>query len=94
MSSVSVTELGCKEVVNICNGERYGYVCDVEMDICSAQITAIIVPKSCQFLQKMFKKEHYVIPWECIARIGPDIILVDYRDKKPFCRKKRPWFLH
>lgn len=92
MGCVSVTELGCKEVINICDGSRYGYVCDVEVSTEDARIVSIIVPRSCNFLKMLCKREHYVIPWECIARIGPDIILVDYREKKPFCRKKHTWF--
>ena len=92
MGCVSVTELGCKEVINVCDGARYGCVCDVEMDIETAQITAIIVPRSCNFLHMIFKREHYVIPWCCIKRIGPDIILVDYQNKTPLCRKKRGLF--
>ena len=92
MNSVSVTELGKKEVINVCDGSRYGFVCDVEICIEDARITAIIVPKSYGFLKQIFKKEHYVIPWDCIARIGPDIILVNYQNKTLLERKKRTWF--
>ena len=93
MNCVSVTELGKKEVVNLCDGTRYGCVCDVEVCIEEARITAIVVPKSCNLLKLLCRREHYVIPWECVARIGPDIILVDYRTKTPRPKKKRSWFL-
>lgn len=36
--------LKCKEVVNICDGCRLGYVCDVELDLISGRIIALLLP--------------------------------------------------
>ena len=41
--------LKCKEVVNICDGCRLGYVCDVELDLISGRIIALLLPVSCRF---------------------------------------------
>lgn len=64
-----------KEVINIRDGRRMGYVQDVEADFENGMITAIIV----QGNNKLFSgnKNDVVIPWKSITRIGEDTILVD-----------------
>lgn len=65
-----------KEVVNLADGKRLGYVQDVEADFNTGKITAIIVPGN----NKIFSvggKNDLVIPWERINKIGDDIILVE-----------------
>ena len=37
-------ELREKEVININDGRRLGYVCDVEVSLCKGEIEAIVVP--------------------------------------------------
>jgi YlmC/YmxH family sporulation protein len=69
-----------KEVINLADGRRLGYVQDVEANFETGEITAIIVPGS----NKMFSfgnKTDIVIPLQNIKRIGDDIILVDTRNK-------------
>ena len=39
-----VGELRCKEVINVTDGSRYGYVGDAEVDLETGQIRALIVP--------------------------------------------------
>ena len=89
------TTLRCKEVINICDGSRLGFVGDVELSVPEGQAKAIIVFGPCRFFGLFGRGEDYYIPWDCIRRFGDDIILVD----KPFqrcdsnCRqKKRRWF--
>ena len=65
-----------KEVINLNDGKRLGYVQDVEADFESGEITAIVVPGT----SKLFSvggKNDIIIPWNKIKRIGEDIILVD-----------------
>ena len=71
------SSLRCKEVVNICDGGRLGFVCDVELELPQGRITAILVPGPCRFLGLFGRECDYRIPWSCIRRIGEDIILVD-----------------
>ena len=66
-----------KEVVNINNGKRLGYVQDVCADLESGTITSIIVPGSNRFLSMFSNSNDIVIPWQQIKCIGDDIILVD-----------------
>ncbi len=72
-----ITELKCKEVICVSDGKRLGFVCDVEVEIPSGEVTAIIVPGPCRYFGLVGKTGDYVIPWNCIKRIGPDILLVD-----------------
>ena len=66
-----------KEVINVCDGLRLGFVCDIEFDIRSGRICKIIVPESARCWNFFGHDREYRIPWECIRRIGDDIILVD-----------------
>lgn len=66
-----------KEVVNINNGKRLGYVQDVCADLGTGRITSIIVPGNKKMINMFSKEEDIVIEWEKIKCIGEDIILVD-----------------
>ena len=76
----------CKEVINICDGCRLGYVGDVECRLPDGQLTALIIPGPYRFFGLFGRGEEYCIPWECIKQIGDDIILID----KPFPRQEIP----
>ena len=76
-----VTELRCKEVINITDGQRLGFVSDVEVQLPEGKVLALVVPGPCRFFGL------------CIRRIGSDIILVELEPDK--CRVPRPkprWF--
>ena len=78
-----IRDMRCKEVINICDGCRLGFVSDLEIRLPDGQVCAIIVYGACRFFGLFGRGEEYYIPWECIQRIGDDIILVD----KPFQRR-------
>ena len=66
-----------KEVINICNGKRLGFVQDVCADLDTGRITSIIVPGGTNKLMNLFSNSNdIVIPWEQIRCIGDDLILV------------------
>ena len=67
-----------KEVVNINNGKRLGYVQDVCADFQTGRITSIIVPGgNNKFLSLFSNNNDIIIPWEHIHCIGEDLILVE-----------------
>ena len=72
-----IADLRYKEIINVNNGHRLGYVCDVDMDIVSGKVSALIVPGPCRFFGLFGREEDYVLPFECISKIGTDIILID-----------------
>ena len=75
-------ELRDKEVINICSGRRLGCIVDVEINICNGEVEAVIIPgpgKICGFLGTDCE---YVIPFACIRKIGPDIVIVEIQEEK------------
>lgn len=67
-----------KEVINITNAKRLGYVQDVCADLQSGMITSIIVPGGTNKFINMFSSNNdIVIPWQKIKSIGDDLILVE-----------------
>ena len=71
------TDLRCKEVINICDGCRLGYVGDVECQLPEGQMTALIVPGPFRFFGLFGRGEDFYVPWDCVQRFGDDIILID-----------------
>ena len=81
-TGMRICELRDKEVINSCSGRRLGCVVDVEINICTGEVEAIVVPgpgKICGFFGTDCE---YVIPFRCIKKIGPDIILVEIQEEK------------
>ena len=74
MKQFKTDNLREKEVVKIQDGKRLGFISEVEFDICTGKITAIIVGCSGGLFGK--GKKDIVIPWCNIEKIGEDIILV------------------
>lgn len=67
-----------KEVIDITNGKRLGYVQDVCADLETGKITNIIVPgNGNKFFNVFSSNKEIVIPWEHIKCIGEDLILVE-----------------
>ena len=66
-----------KEVININNGNRLGYVQDVCADLETGMITSIIVPGSNKIMSFFNQNNDIVIPWQNIKCIGDDLILVE-----------------
>ena len=69
-----MVELRYKEVINICDGCRLGFVGDVEVLLPEGRVTALIVPGPCRFFGLFGRGEEFYVPWECIKQIGDDII--------------------
>lgn len=73
-------DLRRKEVININDGSRLGLVADIDLRIPEGQAAAIVVYGPARFFGLFGRGEEFYIPWDCIQRIGDDIILID----KPF----------
>lgn len=74
-----------KEVINIADGRRLGFVNDVEINLEDGRIEAIIIPGSGRLFGIIGKESELVIPWDRIRKVGEDIILVEMEDR--FMRK-------
>ena len=73
----SVNELRAKEVINVSDGARLGYVSDVEIDLNEGKIIAIIVPGPYRLMGFLGKENDLVIKWENIMKIGDDVIIIE-----------------
>lgn len=81
-----ICELKEKEVINICDGERLGNICDIDFDIKTGIILSLIIPGPCKILGILGRDNEYLIPFCDIVRIGSDVVLVESDIKK--CLKK------
>ncbi len=86
-----ITELSCKEVINVCDGMRYGFVNDVEVDCTNGRIVNLIIHCKGKLTSLFSKKYDIIIPWEAIKRISDDLILVEYVEKN-CCEKEKMCF--
>ena len=85
MANTSFNALRCKEVVNIKDGCRLGYIDDIIFDSETGTICGIQIPDRSRFFGLFSRGEIIFIPWNAIERIGDDIIIVswDIIRKKP-----------
>jgi YlmC/YmxH family sporulation protein len=77
--ATKISQLQCKEVICISSGQRLGFIEDVEVEVPEGKICSLIVPGPCRMLGLGPSRHDYCIPWSCIRRIGPDIVLVDIK---------------
>ena len=88
-----VADLRCKEVINICTGLRLGCVCDVLFDPECGSIKALVVPGQYKAFGLLGRDDDIVIPWDCIKKVGDDIILIEVSGELRRARKgKKPYF--
>ena len=86
--SCKFTDLQCKEVICVTDGQRLGFVTDVLVELPEGKVCAIVVPGPCRLMGLAGHRDDFIIPWSCIQRIGPDIVLVDTKPED--CRVRRP----
>ena len=86
--SAKFTQLQCKEVICIRDGRRLGFIGDILVEVPDGKVTAVVVPGPGKLLGMAGPREDFIIPWDCIRKIGPDIVLVDAEPDK--CRASRP----
>ncbi len=86
--SLKYTDLTCKEVICISDGRRLGFVSDVRIEMPAGKILSIVVPGKGRLWGLLSCRDDFIIPWGCIKRIGPDIVLVDVRPED--CCVPRP----
>jgi YlmC/YmxH family sporulation protein len=79
------SELRQKEVINISDGRRVGFVSDVEINFDEGVIEALVIPGGGKMFGLLGRDDEFIIPWNRIKKIGEDIILVDLDER--FIRK-------
>ena len=72
-----ITELQYKELVDISDGTRYGFIGDLEIDTETGTVKKLIVCGQARAFGILGRKPDVAFPWSAIKRIGADLILVD-----------------
>jgi YlmC/YmxH family sporulation protein len=77
---VRISEFQIKDVVNIADGKKLGNISDIDINVGTGKIEAIIISESSKILGLFGKDDEIVIPWQNIMKIGEDVILVKYKE--------------
>lgn len=76
---VKISEFQIKDVVNIADGKKLGNIGDIDINLTTGKIDAVVISGSGRVLGFFGKDEEMVIPWRNILKIGEDVILVRYK---------------
>ena len=83
----SLNNLSEKEVINLKDCRRIGYITDVNIDIECGNVVSFVV-SSYNFCR--FKCDEFIVNWDCVKKIGDDIIFVDVScQRREFSKEKK-----
>lgn len=71
------SEFTKKEVINISDGKCLGCVSDLLFDECQGRMQALIIRGPAKWFRCIGCDSEYVVNWDRIVRVGPDVILVE-----------------
>ena len=77
---VRISEFQIKDVVNVGDGKKLGNISDIEINLVTGKIDAIVISGTGKILGFFGKDEEVIIPWKNIIKIGEDVILVRYKE--------------
>lgn len=87
----SFLELKCKQVINVVDGKKFGHITDLVLDIKTCKVLGIIVPSPTSGWLSCFRSgKEIFIPFDCICKIGVDVILVELYINKEHCKPPDP----
>ena len=92
MMKIRLAELRNKEVINIHDGMRLGFVNDIGLELAEAKVTDLIIYGRPRLFGLLGKETDKIIPWEHVRTIGEDTILVTYT-AEPKPAGKSCWLL-
>ncbi len=76
MEVIRLSELQVKEIISIVDGRRLGFIIDLEIDVKTGKIIALILADQESKSHMFGKTEEVRVLWQQILRIGSDVILV------------------
>jgi YlmC/YmxH family sporulation protein len=76
---VKISEFQIKDVVNVSDGKRLGHIGDIEINLSTGKIEAVVISGNGRMLGFFGKEDEVVIPWNNIIKIGQDVILVRFK---------------
>lgn len=84
-----IMDLRDKEIIDIRSGCRYGYVGDLEIDLETGRVRALVVPGRLRLFGLLGRERETVFRWENVRRFGEDIILVEGPEDLPEKKQER-----
>ena len=72
-----LSDLRDRELIDLADGSRFGFVKDVEVDWEQGKVLALVVPGRLRWLGLLGREEDIIVPVEAVRRFGEDLILVD-----------------
>lgn len=75
-----IAELRNKEVINVKNGVRIGFIGDAEIDTQTGRLTAVVVYGRLRLFGLLGREADLVILWKDITLLGDDAVLVRYEE--------------
>lgn len=73
---MNISEFQVKDVVNVSNGKKLSDIGDIDINVTTGKIQAIVIGGTGKVFGFFGKEEEIVIPWRNIVKIGEDVILV------------------
>ncbi len=79
MSSLRLSDLEGKEVINLIDGARLGVIGEADMviDLQTGEIQSIVLPRRNTFLSLWMDRQHLIIPWQSVKKIGNEVVIVE-----------------
>jgi YlmC/YmxH family sporulation protein len=80
MELVRFSDLSSKEIINLCDGKCLGVFadCDLRIDPDTGKVLELILTSGGGTFFFWGNSQTYIIPWEAVARIGVDTIIVSF----------------
>ncbi len=70
-----------KEVINLPDGKRLGFVCDADVNFSDGKVEAIVVAGTAKLFGSNCKDMELIIPFDRIKRVGEDLVIVDVEER-------------
>ena len=77
-NEMSYCELRRREVINGSDGRRMGHIIGIVFSTGSGKVKGIILPYGKRGV--FGKSQDLFVPWQCVQKIGEDVILVEIND--------------
>ena len=76
---IKTSDLWTLDVINTIDGQRLGNITDLDIDLDTGKINALVLTETSGFMG-IFRKGEVIITWDRVLLIGIDVILVEIRD--------------
>ena len=84
-----LAQLRYKEVVSVSDGSRFGFVGDMEVDLDTGRVTALVVPGRLRLLGLLGREEDRYVPWDAVRRFGQDMVEEEPRPRLGERRRRK-----